>query len=320
MQAQATGGDRRTQRGIAAILLVVLIWSGWIIVSSWGVHQTLTAWDISFLRFTSAALVTLPLLLRKRHQLCTVFNWRTLVCGLGCGFPYTMLSFIGLEHSPASNAGVVVNGLMPILVACFSFALLKQRIVRTKLLGIALIATANGLILVDGGLHHFVGMLYFLLAALCLATYTVFMRLWSIPTDVMIVSVPWTNAIVFFPIWLFLAPSALHDARAPEILLQVLYQGVLVSVIALYLMTYAIHALGSLAASTFMGLVPVVAAGLALLVLHEPVSLLTAIAVITCSAGITLYNLWGQRSSPASAAPDRTKASRIASGAGTVSR
>jgi drug/metabolite transporter (DMT)-like permease len=97
-----------------------------------------------------------------------------------------MLSFIGLEHPSASKAGVVVNGLMPILVARFSFALLKQRIVRTKLLDIALIATANGLILVDGGLHHFVGVLYFLLAALCLATYTVFMRLWSIPTDVMI--------------------------------------------------------------------------------------------------------------------------------------
>jgi drug/metabolite transporter (DMT)-like permease len=318
MQMRATGGDRRTQRGVAAIVLVVLIWSGWIIVSSWGVHQTLTAWDISFLRFTSAALVTLPLLLRKRHQLRTIFNWRTLVCGLGCGFPYTMLSFIGLEHSPASNAGVVVNGLMPILVACFSFALLKQRIARAKLLGITLIAVANGLILVDGGFHHFVGMLYFLLAALCLASYAVFMRLWNIPTDVMIVSVPWTNAILFLPIWLFLAPSTLHHAGAPEIVLQVLFQGVLVSVVALYLMTYAIHALGSVTASTFMGLVPVVAAGLAFFILHEPVSALTAIAVITCSAGIAFYNLWGTRSSAATAVPEKTDARRIGSQANTV--
>jgi drug/metabolite transporter (DMT)-like permease len=320
MQMQATGGDRRTQWGVAAILLVVLIWSGWIIVSSWGVHQTLTAWDISFLRFTSAALVTLPLLLRKRHQLRAIFNWRTLVCGLGCGFPYTMLSFIGLEHSPASNAGVVVNGLMPILVACFSFALLKQRIARTKLLGITLIAIANGLILVDGGLHHLFGMLYFLLAALCLASYAVVMKLWNIPTDVMIVSVPWTNAIVFFPIWFFLAPSALHEAGTSEILLQVLYQGVLVSVIALYLMTHAIHALGSVTASTFMGLVPVVAAGFAFVILHEPVSALTAIAVITCSVGIAFYNLWGARSSAATTVPERTGASRIVSEASTVSR
>jgi drug/metabolite transporter (DMT)-like permease len=231
-----------------------------------------------------------------------------------------MLSFIGLEHSPASNAGVVVNGLMPILVACFSFALLKQRIARTKLLGIALIAIANGLILVDGGFHHSFGVLYFLLAALCLASYAVFMRLWNVPTDIMIVSVPWTNAIVFFPIWLFLAPSALHDATASEILLQVLYQGVLVSVIALYLMTHAIHALGSVTASTFMGLVPVVAAGLALVILHEPVSALTAVAVIMCSVGIVFYNLWGARSARATAMPEKADASRIASEANTVSR
>jgi drug/metabolite transporter (DMT)-like permease len=320
MQAQVTGDGRRTRFGVASILAVVFIWSGWIIVSSWGLHQVLTAWDISFLRFTSAALVTLPLLLRKRHDLRAIFNWRTLVCALGCGFPYTMLSFIGLEHSPASNAGVVVNGLMPILVACFSFVLLKQRIARAKLLGIALIAVANGLILVDGGLHHFYGMLFFLLAALCLATYTVFMRLWNIPTDVMIVSVPWINAIVFFPIWLFLAPSTLHEAGASEIVLQVLYQGVLVSVIALYLMTHAIHALGSATASTFMGLVPVAAAGLALVILHEPVSALTAVAAITCSVGIVFYNLRGARSSGSITMSEESAASRIASETNTVSR
>jgi drug/metabolite transporter (DMT)-like permease len=320
MQTQVTGGGKRKQFGVASILAVVFIWSGWIIVSSWGLHQTLTAWDITFLRFTSAAVVTLPLLLRKRHDLREIFNWRTLVCGLGCGFPYTMLSFIGLEHSPASNAGVVVNGLMPILVAGLSFVLLKQRVARAKLLGIALIAIANSLILVDGGLHHFYGMLYFLFASLCLASYAVFMRRWNIQTDVMIVSVPWTNAIVFFPIWLFFGPSALHDAGASEILLQVLYQGVLVSVIALYLMTHAIHALGSVTASTFMGLVPVVAAGLALVILHEPISALTAIAVITCSVGIVFYNLWGASSSGATAMPERADASRLANETNTVSR
>jgi drug/metabolite transporter (DMT)-like permease len=319
MQAQVSDATRRPRFGVAAILAVVLIWSSWIIVSSWGVHQTLTAWDISFLRFTSAALVTLPLLLRKRHQLRAVFNWRTLVCSLGCGFPYTMLSFLGLEHSPASNAGVVVNGLMPILVACLSFVLLKQRMARTKLLGIALIAIANGLILFDGGLHHFYGLFCFLLAAVCLASYTVFMRLWNIPTDVMIVSVPWINAILFLPIWLFLAPSTLHQAGAQEIVLQVLFQGVLVSVIALYLITHAIHALGSVTASTFMGLVPVVAAGLALVVLHEPISTLTTVAVILCSVGIVLYNLWGTRRSGAPATPEKCSPSRIAGEAHTVS-
>jgi len=173
--------------GVPAILGVVLIWSGWIIVSSWGVHQTLTAWDICFLRFSAAALITFPLLLKRRRDLRTIFNLRTVVCSLGCGFPYLVFSLFGLEDSPASNAGVVVNGLLPILVTVLSYGLLKQTITGPKLLGIAVIAFANALILIDGGIAHIGGTLYFVLAALCLAVYTFFMRMWKIPTDVMII-------------------------------------------------------------------------------------------------------------------------------------
>ncbi len=272
--------------GVLAILGVVLIWSGWIIVSSWGVHQTLTAWDICFLRFSAAALITFPLLLKRRRDLRTVFNFRTVVCSLGCGFPYLMFSLLGLENSPASNAGVVVNGLLPILVTFLSYVLLRQTITGSKLIGIAIIALANGLILIDGGIAHIGGTLYFVLAALCLAVYTFFMRMWRIPTDVMIVSVPWINAMAFIPIWIWLVPSTLTHAGIAEVAVQTLYQGVLVSLVALYLMTHAIHVLGSVTASTFMGIVPIVAALLAYLVLREHIGTLTVVAVVLCSIGI----------------------------------
>jgi drug/metabolite transporter (DMT)-like permease len=280
--------------GVPAILGVVLIWSGWIIVSSWGVHQTLTAWDICFLRFSTAAIITFPLLLKRRRDLQTIFNLHTVVCSLGCGVPYLMFSLFGLEDSPASNAGVVVNGLLPILMTVLSYVLLKQSITGFKLLGIVIIALANGLILIDGGAAHISGTLHFVLAALCLAIYTFFMRIWRIPTDVMIVSVPWINAIAFFPVWIWLAPSTLTHAGIAEVTVQVLYQGVLVSLVALYLMTHAIHALGSVTASTFMGIVPVAAALLAYLVLHEHIGTLTAVAVVLCSIGIVLYNIAGR--------------------------
>ena len=68
-----------------------------------------------------------------------------------------------------------------------------------------------------------------------------------------------------------------------------------------------------------MGLVPVVAAGLALVVLHEPVSTLTTVAVILCSVGIVLYNLWGARISGAPTGSAKSNASRIAGEANTVS-
>lgn len=283
---------RRRQFGVAAILSVVMIWSGWIIVSSWGVHQSLTPWDITFLRFSTAALVTSPMLYMKRKQLSTIFNCKVGLCALGCGFPYTIASFFGLSSSPASNAGVIVNGSLPIIVAAMSYVWIKQGISRHKFLGIALIALANALILVDGGGANLSGSLLLFCAALFLAGYSVSMRVWNISVDVMMVAVPWINALLFLPIWLF-APTGIHVASNGEILLQVLYQGVLVSVVALFLMTHSIHVLGSVTASTFMGLVPVVAALLAFAILHEPLSALTWVGVCACSAGIVIFNLRG---------------------------
>ncbi len=287
---------RRGQLGVAAILSVVMIWSGWIIVSSWGVHQSLTPWDITFLRFTTAALVTTPFLYRKRKNLRSIFNTKVALCGLGCGFPYAMASFFGLSSSPAQNAGVIVNGLLPLLAAAISYFWVKQRISKAKLLGIALIGLANALILFEGGGANLRGTFFLFCAALFLASYTVSMNVWHISVDVMIVAVPWINALLFFPIWLF-APTGIYVATTSEILLQILYQGVLVSVIALFLMTYAIHALGSVTASTFMGIVPVVTAFLALVILPEPFSLMTTFSVVACSVGVVAYSASGEKKS-----------------------
>ena len=285
---------RRHQLGIAAILAVVMIWSGWIIVSSWGVHQSLTSWDITFLRFTTAAIVTAPLLYRQRGNLRRVFSPKVALCGLGCGFPYTMTSFFGLASSPAQNAGIIVNGLLPLLAAAIAYLWIKQRISRAKLLGIVLIGLANALILFEGGGANLLGSFFLFCAALFLAGYSVSLGVWKIPTDIMVVAVPWTNALLFFPIWLF-APKGIYTATVNEILLQVLFQGVLVSVVALFLMTYAISTIGSVTSATFMGIVPIITAVLAFTILHEPLSATTVFSIAICSAGIIAYNAVGKK-------------------------
>ncbi len=285
---------RRHQLGVAAILTVVMIWSGWIIVSSWGVHQSLTSWDITFLRFTTAAIATSPLLYRQRGNLRRVFNPKVALCGLGCGFPYTMASFFGLANSPAQNAGIIVNGLLPLLAAAIAYLWIKQRVSSAKLVGIVLIGLANALILFEGGGANLLGSFFLLCAALFLAGYTVSLGVWKIPTEIMVVAVPWTNALLFLPIWL-VAPKGIYTATMNEILLQVLFQGVLVSVGALFLMTYAISTIGSVTSATFMGIVPIITAVLAFTILHEPLSATTVFSIIICSAGIIAYNAVGKK-------------------------
>ncbi|MCL2459371.1 MAG: hypothetical protein FWF31_11140 [Desulfobulbus sp.] len=91
------------------------IWSGWIIISRYGVHTDLQPADITLLRYWTALLTAATFAARCHWRLFRL--WQYLVVGLGVGFPYTMLSCYGLTIVRAAHAGVVVNGLLPILGA-----------------------------------------------------------------------------------------------------------------------------------------------------------------------------------------------------------
>jgi drug/metabolite transporter (DMT)-like permease len=295
VNAAANSLTRRNHAlGVAAMVAVIFTWSGWIITSSWGVRHQLNAWDITFLRFATAAAVTAPWLWLRRRDIPHLFTRRTLVCALACGFPYTLLSFWGMKLAPASNAGVIVNGLLPVLTAIFCFFWMGQRISADKYAGIALIALANALIFLggNGGAHG--GTLLLLGAALMVAFYSTAIGVWQLAPQDLLLAVPWWNFLLFAPIYAF-APKALGQASAAEIALQMGYQGVLVSVMAVFLISLGVQKLGSVTASAYMGAVPVVAAILSFIILHEPVRGLTLASIVLCSAGLLLYNLRGSR-------------------------
>ena len=81
-------------------------------------------------------------------------------------------------------------------------------------------------------------------------------------------------------------------AAAPfnEILLQGVYQGVVVSILALFCMSYSINKLGAVSASTIMALVPIVSVILAMVFLEQHMSLQMAISIVICSLGIACYS------------------------------
>ena len=281
----------RSRLGVAAGLAVSFLWSGVIVVARWGVQHDLTIWDITLLRFTAAAAVTAPLLYRLRGNLRGVFNAKVVVCALGCGFPFTLANFEGLISSPAANAGVIVNGLFPPLVAILALLWMKERLTKAKLIGISTIVVANALILFGGGgSTNVAGAFWLLTAALILAIYAVSMRVWSISLDVLLVAIPWINAVIFLPIWLAM-PTAMGGATTREILLQVVYQGVVICVVAQFLMSYAFQSLGSVTASTFMALVPALTAIFGVVVLGEALNACSVLGVALCSLGMLAYHL-----------------------------
>ena len=278
---------KNIQAHLAGIVLVC-IWSGWIVVSRLGVQNTLEPADITLLRYSTACLATAPLILR--------YDWRKfkplhyLAVGLGVGFPYTLLSFYGLRAIKAAHAGVLVNGMLPVLGLIVAWLLFNQRITPLRYAAIALIFLSN-LIMAGSDLFsmsHLRGILLLLAAAGVYMMHMTGIRQWRFDWRDVLVTVPVVNVILFIPLW-FLFPSALFKAPMDEIVLQSVYQGIVVNIAALMCVAYTIRKLGLITASLYMSFVPVVTALFAWIFLGEHLILREILGIAGCSAGLLLY-------------------------------
>lgn len=279
--------DRVT--GLLAGLGVVMIWSGWIIISKWGLSRALTVWDVTGIRFLTAGFIMLIYAYLSKTSIKALFTPTIMLCSLCCGIFYVCASLIGLLMSDAANTGVIINGSLPIMCAAIIFGWKRGRLNTPQYIGILLILIANILLFTSSGGASFSALLWLLFAAFAIAFYSVSMKIWNIKINTIMISVPLINAIVFTPIWFFL-PSHLTIAPFNEIILQGVYQGIVVSIVALFCMTYSINKLGAVSASTIMALVPIVSVLLAMVFLDQQLSLQMAASIIICSVGIACYS------------------------------
>jgi len=275
--------------GLLAGLTVVMIWSGWIIISKWGVSHALTVWDVTGLRFITAASVILIYALVTKTSLNVIFKPSVIFCSLCSGIFYVCASLIGLLISDAANTGVIINGTLPIMCAVILFFWNKSRLNTSQYIGVILILLANFLLFTSTGGASVSALLWLLLATFFIAFYSVSMKMWGISIKTIMLAVPLVNALFFTPIWFFL-PSHIEMAPLNEIVLQGLYQGIVVSILALFCMSYSISKLGAVSASTIMALVPIVSVLLAMAFLEQHMSLQMALSIVICSLGIACYS------------------------------
>jgi len=284
----------RKQRlwGVLASSLVVLTWSGWITLSRQGVGSVLTIYDMAALRFGTAALVTAPLW--PTYPFGRVRWGRALIVALGCGFPYVLLSFAGLRTIGAAGAGVLVNGSLPLVSALLAVVFLRRRPRPAVWVTCVVVLAADALMMGRGltgvgALSSVRGVACLLLAALVLAAYLVAMEAWRFQARDVLVLVPLINAALLVPVWWLLLPSRLSEAPLSQIALQAGYQGIVVSVLALFLITESVKRLGSLGSSLFMAWVPACTAALAWWTLGEALSGMQLLGIALCSAALVYY-------------------------------
>lgn len=279
-------------RAYLACVFIVCAWSGWITISRYGVHSHLQPADITLIRYITALICVSPLIVRYSWARFKLHQY--LVMALGVGFPYTMVTFYGLKELKAAHAGVLVNGMLPVLGAVAAWFILRQRVSTLRYGAIALIFLAN--FVMAGGdtfsLGHTLGILLLLCAATLYTTHMTAVRLWGFEWRDVLVAVPVVNTVIFLPLW-FLFPSSLSEAGIGEILSQAVYQGIIVNIVALMFSTYAIARIGTITVSIFMSFVPVGTALLAWLLLGESLNTWELCGITGCSLGLFIY-AWGQ--------------------------
>ena len=279
-------------RAYLACILIVCVWSGWITISRYGVHSHLQPADITLVRYITALICVFPLVIRHRWARYKLHQYLVMALGIGC--PYTMLSFYGLKELKAAHAGVLVNGMLPVLGAVAAWFILRQRVSALRYAAIALIFIAN--FVMAGGdtfsSDHLFGILLLLSAAGCYTAHMIAVRLWGFTWQDVLVAVPVVNTVLFLPLW-FIFPTSLFQAPFSEILTQAVYQGIIVNIIALICSTYAIARIGTITVSIFMSFVPVSTALLAWLILGESLNSWELSGITGCSIGLFIY-AWGQ--------------------------
>lgn len=280
-------------RGYFYAALTVAIWSGFILVSRLGGKSPLTGWDVTALRFGTAALVLLPLWLLRRPRL--TFSLRMVILAITGGCGYGALVYAGFKLTSAAHGAVLLPGMLPFAVALMAWLMLGERPSRQRWVGLTGIAAGVVCLATDsfsGSPGDWRGDLLILAASLSWAIYTVLVRRWQVSPWDATLGVGLVSAALYLPIYCLWLPKNLAAASWCVIGLQAFYQGILAVIVAMMFFMRAVTILGPTRVGTLMALVPAIAGISAAPLLGEPLSpwLMTGLFLVSLGAWVGSQN------------------------------
>ncbi len=273
--------------GVSCALGAVIIWASWMAITRLGVTTSLSAQDVTMLRFGIAGLLLSPVILRKGFSIKKLGLFRFLILVCGAGAPYSLVASSGLIYAPAAHAGILIPGVMPLFVAILAMLIFQEKFTKQRLTGYGLIL--GGLLVIAGigsmtyQVSYFAGHMLMLSASLMWACYTLVLRQSQLDALHAAAIVAVSSMILFTPFYFFMNGFNIIHLPMTDIAIQAGFQGIVATIFALYLFGKAISLLGAPLAASFGALVPVLAALIAIPILGEWPSILewTGIGIVT---------------------------------------
>jgi drug/metabolite transporter (DMT)-like permease len=278
--------------GAVCAIAAVAIWAGWLVMMRLGVTTTLTAFDLTALRFVVAGVVLWPVVWRRGFAFNRL-GWPGFIAVvIGAGAPVPLLVGAGLSFAPVADASVLTYGIAPLIVACLAAVALKERLVPIRRTGLVLVGL-GGLVIGGLGISSFggrqsIGHLLFLTAAGLWACYAVAVRRVRLDGLHAAAIAATVSLLVYFPLYLTFIDHRLLEVSATDLVGQAFYQGVVTAVISLALFGRSVMLLGASKAAAFVALAPVMAALMAIPALGEWPTSIDWLAIGMITAGVYL--------------------------------
>lgn len=260
-------------------------------VTRFSVTRELRLWDVTALRFGVGAIILLPVLLRGRRISGT--EWREgLVYACLWGLPFVLAVALGLQLTSAGRAAAIAPTLMPVFAGVFARIFLKEQQGRTRWLGYLAIVIGLVWMVAGGASAHSgteaVGIAALVAAAAMWAVYTLLFRRSALsPVQAAALICLW-SAVLFLPVYILGGLSRLALAPPGEIGLQVVYQGILMSGVAIVSFNRSVALLGPTAATAIIALIPAVASLAAIPALGEMPTRGECVALAAVVGGVLL--------------------------------
>ena len=291
-----TSETRLSRPGVLVGLCAASIGALYTVFARYGIAHGLTPWDLTFLRFAVAGLITLPVLvwlLRTELSVMRAHWGRWAAVALLAGPLFGLFMFGALYFAPPSHAAVFPFTAMSVMGLIMSAIFLGDRITLRKTVGVIIVVM--GLTVLAGlsaaSLHGraLLGDLLFITAGTLWAGFGVVLRKYKLNPLAATAVISFVALVTYVPVYLLLGgASNLTQVPVGVLLTEVLVQGVIAGGGTLYTYSKMVSLLGPARAAVFPALAPGIAALMAWPVLGHVTGSAELIGLLLAVVGLII--------------------------------
>lgn len=283
-----------------ALGVSVALYGGNFVANRWALQDGLSPDDLVALRFLIAGPLLIPVFIALGWKTCAGLGWpRGIALAVTSGVPMVLLMNLGLSMAPAAYGAAVQPGMVTVVSTLGAIALFGVRPTAAGSVGIA--AAIGGLACfalsgaTDVGGTALIGVACFVVAGTLWGLFVIATRAWGTDPLAATAVVAVLSFVVWAPLYLGVIGVGFDALPWPKLLFHAVNQGILNTILALWLWTAATAVVGPGTAARFPPMIPVVGALLAWPLLGEAPAALQIAGVILIVGGLLLASVSGPR-------------------------